>query len=532
MGVKILCSWIGTADLRALYKAAPSEELLEKLAAQKIKGIGEETHDVGKGPVATLLEHEEFDEVHLLINRPELVGVIKRPLRESLGNQITIHAHDFEIPTDYPSVYKAAHATLEEVTAEKGGALSLHLSPGTPTMAAVWVLLGKTKYPARFWQTYEGKASEADVPFDLTMDVLPEILRNPDRHLQELALSSPSETHGFEDITGKSQAIRYAVSKARRAAIRDVPVLLVGESGTGKEMFARAIHKASLRSSKQFLPINCAAIPSQLIESMLFGHKKGAFTGADKDHDGMFLAADNGTIFLDEVGELPPEIQAKLLRVLQPPPGETSCTREFSPVGSSKTLRSNVRILAATNRDLPMMTNDGGFREDLYYRLAVFTVTLPPLRERRTDLVPIANVLVKQINRDFGAQEPGYVDKSLSKSAERYMKQYQWPGNVRQLQNALIQAAVMSDGSEIEGFHLEAAVGEITPRSVGGQQLVPELVPGFSLEDYLNGVERPILEKAMRQSGWSSMRAAELLGFNNYQTLNYRLKKLGIKKPG
>jgi transcriptional regulator with GAF, ATPase, and Fis domain len=199
------------------------------------------------------------------------------------------------------------------------------------------VLLGKTKYPARFYQTHNGDASITDIPFDLTVDFLPALLREPDRALQQLASRRPQDIPGFERISGDSRAIRIAVGRAQKAALRDVPVLLSGESGTGKEMFARAIHDASHRRHKPFLAFNCAAMPKSLVESELFGHARGAFTGADRPYAGAFERADGGTLFLDEVGECDPDIQAKLLRVLQPPPGEFPCIREFQPLGSTTT---------------------------------------------------------------------------------------------------------------------------------------------------------------------------------------------------
>ena len=208
-------------------------------------------------------------------------------------------------PTDYGEIFAAVDIEMRAITKTLDGEkyeLSILLSPSTPAMAAIWVLLGKTKYPARFYQTHENKTWITDIPFDLTVDFVPELLRGADSVFQHLASRSPQEMPGFEPIVGDSTAIRLTVGRARKAALRDVPVLLSGESGTGKEMFARAIHDASHRRSKPFLAVNCAAIPKQLMESELFGHERGAFTGADKRYEGAFQRAHGGTLFLDEVG--------------------------------------------------------------------------------------------------------------------------------------------------------------------------------------------------------------------------------------
>ena len=301
------------------------------------------------------------------------------------------------------------------------------------------------------------------IPYDLVDDFVPELLREPDLNLQHLAARSPGQVDGFQDIVGDSHAIRFAVGRAQRAALRDVPVLILGESGTGKELFAQAIHQASHRRDGPFEAINCAAMPRELLESELFGHDRGAFTGANKARVGAFKRTNGGTIFLDEIGECDPAMQAKLLRVLQPPRGKGPCHREFHPVGSEKPVTSDVRLIAATNRNLIQEVKANRFREDLFYRLAVITLQLPPLRERKRDIPLITEALLKQINQEFRQQEkgePGYQDKSLSASAMEFVQRHAWPGNVRQLYNGLVQAAVMAEGEVIERHDIVAAVGD------------------------------------------------------------------------
>ncbi len=530
----ILVSWLGHTDLRYFGLDADAEtqsrvcEIVRDKGALKVSGPG-------PGPVRTMLANRAFDEVHFLSTYP---NDLADAFVVWTGVQANVHQTALQNPTDYREVYTETERLLGDICRAQGEhpfKLHLLLSPGTPTMAAIMVLLGKTKYPATFWQTYKAEAKQADIPFDLIMDVVPDLLRGADNRLQHLAALAPKDIDGFHEIIGDSAAIRLAVGRARKAALRDVPVLLVGESGTGKEMFARAIHQASHRRDKPFLAINCAAIPGQLMESELFGHVRGAFTDAKFDRKGALAEANGGTLFLDEVGELHPDVQAKLLRVLQPPPGTSPCTREFAPVGSVKTQRSDVRVVAATNRDVLAMIREGAFREDLFYRLAVITLKLPPLRERRTDIVAIAERLLGQINAEFArqdvrAKEPGYKDKALSASAKAFVVRHKWSGNVRELYNALIQAAVMTDDPEIHDADLSAATVEM-PSCCDHLQDPAELPLGgdFSLEDHLISIHKSYLHRAMLEAKGVKARAARLLGMKNYQTLDAQLKRLGIK---
>jgi transcriptional regulator with PAS, ATPase and Fis domain len=345
---------------------------------------------------------------------------------------------------------------------------------------------------------------------------------------QHLAARSPQEIDGFSRIIGNSKAIRLAVGRAQKAAIRDVPVLIMGETGTGKELFARAIHDASPRKNGPFVPINCAAIPHDLLESELFGHKKGAFTGATSDHIGAFEQANGGTLFLDEIGECVPAMQSKLLRVLQPPPGEGPCYRLFRPIGDSADRSSDVRLIAATNKDLIQAVEDHRFREDLYYRLAVITLNLPPLRERKSDIPLLLEAFIRQINADFKVQEPGYKDKSISDATNVFVRRYPWPGNVRQLFNVLVQAAVMSGNDVIEPVDLESALGGTISNSIL-DPLDQPLGNGFKLEKHLENIQRHYLRRAMEEAEGTKAKAAQLLGIANYQTLDAQLKRLDVK---
>jgi DNA-binding NtrC family response regulator len=525
---RILFSWIGHADLVAMADdlGGDGRRLLD---AARIAGkYGEKP-----GPLKTTVSAERFDQVHLLSNYPEAVH---GPFVEWLGGEPTIHPVALSDPTDYSQVFTAVDQVLTEVSrvsSRKASEWCFLLSPGTPAMAAVWVLLGKSRYPATFYQTFRGQLRKTTIPYDLVDDFVPELFRNPDLNLQHLATRNPCEVSGFEGIVGESQAIRLAVGRAQRAAIRDVSVLLLGESGTGKEMFARAIHAASHRKHHHFEAINCAAIPRELLESELFGHVKGAFTGAERNHDGAFLRADGGTLFLDEVGECEPLMQTKLLRVLQPPPGAGPCRRVFCPVGASEAVSSDVRIVAATNRDLVQDVKTNRFRQDLYHRLAVITLQLPPLRDRRRDISPLAETFLRQINEDFGRQEPGYRHKRISAGGMDFVKRYPWPGNARQLYNTLLQAAVMADGDTLDRQDLVAAAGGLDD-APDLNVLEQPLGDGFNLEEHLKAIQRHYLRRAMEEARGVKTRAADLLGLASYQALDAQLKRLKVelKIPG
>jgi DNA-binding NtrC family response regulator len=523
---RVLFSWIGHTDLRAMAATLPPDQQDEVLRGLKPpKPLPGEV-----GPLKCLLDQETFDEIHLLSDH----GATKdRPYVKWLGGRPALHAVKLANPIDYDEVFRVVDAQLASVVnvpRQDRLDLCFHLSPGTPAMTAIWLLLGKSKFhPTTFFQTHDGRAWVTEVPFDLVVDFVPQVLRDADAKLQALANESPQEVRGFESIAGNSRAIRVAVGRARRAALRDVSVLILGESGTGKELFARAIHDASPRRGKPFVAINCAALSRELLESELFGHKKGAFTGAVENRDGAFKEADGGTLFLDEIGECDPAMQAKLLRVLQPPDHDP-CHRVFYRVGESRAITSSVRIIAATNRDLFDASSGHQFRADLYYRVAVISIKLPPLRERREDIPLVVANLMDRINRNFESQEPGFKHKSVSGAAIEFVKKYPWPGNVRQLYNTMMQAAVMTEEEIIERRDLADALADFPGKPTIDLMELP-LGEGFSLEQHLEEIQRHYLRRAMEEAGGVKRRAAELLGYRNYQTLAAQLDRLDVEAP-
>lgn len=318
-------------------------------------------------------------------------------------------------------------------------------------------------------------------------------------------------------LIGESQALREALHDIAQVAATNTTVLIMGETGTGKELVARAIHAASRRRERPLVIVNCAAIPATLIESEFFGHEPGAFTGATKKREGRFALADNGSIFLDEVGELPLELQAKLLRVLQ--------EGEFDPVGSSKTRKVDVRVLAATNRDLAAAVKQGTFREDLYYRLNVFPVRLPPLRERGDDVVRLASVFAQRF-----AQKMGRSVASLNADDMHRLKSYGWPGNVRELQNVIERAVITATDGRL---NLDRALPEPITKSSPSEHVSQLESETIRTAKELEALERANILRALAVTKWKvsgEQGAAKLLGINA-STLSSRMKALKIQKP-
>jgi transcriptional regulator with GAF, ATPase, and Fis domain len=337
--------------------------------------------------------------------------------------------------------------------------------------------------------------------------------------------------HNFEQIIGRSPALMDVLAHVGRVAPTDASVLVTGETGTGKELIARAVHSASPRRDKPLIKVNCAALPAGLVESELFGHEKGAFTGAIARRQGRFELADGGTIFLDEIGELPAEAQVKLLRVLQ--------EREFDRVGGTAPIRVDVRVIAATNRDLLQEVRGKHFREDLYYRLNVFPVRLPPLRERRDDIPLLVHFLVNKFAPRVGKRLDG-----VSRETMRRLQEYPWPGNVRELENVLERAVILATGATLEVapdlLPAPAKPGPAEERAqpeVAGGASAPAAAPQSPGQPLprLEAVERNYIVTVLQHTNWvitGPRGAAMVLGLNP-STLRSRIKKLGISRsPG
>lgn len=316
----------------------------------------------------------------------------------------------------------------------------------------------------------------------------------------------------FDGIIGSSSALELPLSHVERVAPTDASVLILGESGTGKELFARAIHERSDRRDGPLVRVNCAAMPKELFESEFFGHQRGAFTGATSDRAGRFEIADGGTLFLDEVGEIPLELQSKLLRVLQ--------EGQFERIGEAKTRKVDVRIVAATNRDLEREVASGRFRQDLYYRLSVFPLALPPLRERPEDVPDLARHFITRAARRYHRRAP-----ELEPAQVLALQRYRWPGNIRELQNVIDRAVILSDGQRLP---LEAALPDLR----GDAAPAREPSDRIRTEAEIRGMEKANVEAALAQAGGKISGpggAAELLGIKS-TTLASRMRALGIRR--
>ena len=495
-----LFAWIGAAD----HQAAEADDRERP------------------GPIASaLLAHERFDRVVLLTNYGFERSKPYCDWLEALISYVDVDLYEIELssPINYAEIYEKVSAELKRARLPRQEVLpTFHLSPGTPAMIAVWILLAKTRFPARLIQTSAQRGLErVDFNFDLASDFLPEYLKRSEDRIERLAgeqLGVPE----FARIIHRSPAMRKQVDRARRIAAFDVPVLVLGETGTGKELFAQAVHAASKRANRPFIPVNCGAIPRELANAELFGHKRGAFTGADRDRDGHFKAAEGGTLFLDEIGDLPSDTQVRLLRALQ--------EKEVTPVGASKPMKVDVRIIAATHRDLQADVSAGRFREDLFHRLAVGIINLPALRERDGDVELLIDHFLDQLNAGAGF-EPEVQHKKLSLEARKFLLAHPWPGNIRELYHTLVRSVIWSDGDTITGDEVREALLEVAPGSQG--VLDRPLHKGFDLQALLDEVSRHYLERAMQQTNHRKKLAAELLGFPHYQTLTNWLRRFGLE---
>ena len=490
-----LVSWIGSNDL------------------ESARTDGAE----GRGPIAdAITSPTEFDRIYLLTNYDYEESRRYCAWLEKTRDCVEADLFRIELnsPIDYAEIYEQVTAELRRAGLPRDNIeITFHLSPGTPAMAAIWIILAKTRFPAKLIQTslHQGRQS-VNFFFDLANEFLPEFLQRSGERISRLAAFQTAP--GFEAVVHQGGVMAEQIALARKIAAFPVPVLILGETGTGKEVFAEAIHRSSVRSGGPFIAVNCGAIPREMANAELFGHKKGAFTGAVADRLGHFREAEGGTIFLDEIGDLPLDSQVRLLRVLQ--------EHEITPLGESRPLKINVRVIAATHRNLQKGVAEGRFREDLFHRLAVGIINLPALRDRGEDLALLIDHFLQKINDDSSGM-PEAQEKTISSDARNLLLSYHWPGNIRELYHTLLRAVIWSSGPVIEGPDVQRArlptegkTESILDRPIGY---------GFDLRGVLDEVEKHYVARAMEASSGKKKQAAELLGFPNYQTLSNRLSK-------
>ena len=491
--MNILVSWVGNADLEGL--ANPDNP----------------------GPLTRIARHEQYEEIHLLFNQPKnAVEPLRKALESDSGAVIHLHSVKLSSSIHFGDIYQALDGVLGQLSKKHTKPqFTIQLTSGTPAMSAVSILFGKTKYAARFVQASREQGVQVeDIPFDIAADFLPAIARRQDQKLEGLFTGLAPNTAAFDDILSKSPVMETLKQKAAILAQRDVPVLIYGETGTGKELFAKAIHNASSRADKPLKVLNCGAIPNELIDATLFGYIKGAFTGATKDTSGYFGDADGGTLFLDEFGELPLDSQVRLLRVLQ--------DGIYTPVGSTLAKSTDVRIIAATNKNLMDEVAAGRFREDLFYRIAIGVLHLPPLRERSGDLLLLATSILAKIGEESSKEK----HKKISIKARKLIQSHPWPGNVRELQATLLRATLWHGGDTLSDEDIRGALISTSPRQAG--ILDRDVSQGIDLNELCDDVVRHYVPLALAAAQGKKTKAAELLGLNNYQTLENKMKKVNL----
>ena len=464
--------------------------------------IGEEELS---GPILSLVNEVAFDRV-ILFSTPRTdkhTRLTKDALR-SLHPALIVETLEIPLddPTDYPLILRGLRGHFRQIShTSPDGDFYISVASGTPQMHACWLLLVASGEipahilhirPPRFVTGERPLISEVDLTSPDFPIVKPNIFADTATDLIHPDLNTAIREIG---IIGEHPSLIKALEFASILAPTDAPILLMGETGTGKELFAKLIHRLSNRSQGPLVPLNCAAIPKELVESILFGHKKGSFTGAISDQTGKFDAAHKGTLFLDELGELPVSTQSKLLRVLE--------DGMVEPLGTSKPHKVDVRIVAATNQDIYQAIKDGTFRQDLYYRLNVGEVRISPLRERKSDIPKIALHILDRLNNSL--KKP----KRFSTGAFKRLQNHPWHGNVRDLENVIERSALLSHNVVLTD---EDILIPYNQEGVFDGETLPEPQEGFVLDEFLSDARRQLITKALETAKGNQSEAARLLG--------------------
>ena len=496
--MNILLTWLGTADIESMQQD-------------------------NAGTIATIASFNEipFDRIVILANHREEVweqysywlskrmSMLGRPYKE-----IHIKNAFIETPIDYASITKTSKKWIDKLS-QLSQDLVINLTSGTPAMTTISVLIGKGKTNTSFVQaTRENRILNVDIPLNFAI----EYTKSAAKNMASSAISLITNKTAFDSLIAYSPAMKIVKRQALRLAPTELPALIFGETGTGKEVLAKTLHFGSLRTDKQIKTVNCGAFPENLVESMLFGHVKGAFTGAISEHKGLFEQADGGTLFLDEVGELSSDIQVKLLRALQ----EGEVTR----VGDDKTISVDVRVIAATHCDLMKMVEEGTFREDLFYRLAVGIISMPALRERKEDIPVLIEELMQEIN-EKASKQPNYMSKKISQSAINFIIDQLWLGNIRELWNTLNRAFLWSDNQVLSHDDIENALITRQYNALNANIYLSATQP-VDINQLVDNYKEKYVQEALKVSGGNKTKAAKMLGLKSHQVFTKWMADLNI----
>ena len=443
-------------------------------------------------------------------------------LRRGLAQALAEAGHDTEeAPNGNAAIEKLHEGYFDVVVSDlkMGGSTGLDVLKTAKTLHPTTAVILMTAFGSVSTAVEAMKAGAFDYvqkPFEIEemeVKIAKAVEMRRMQHQIDYLRHAQGDIYEFDRIIGSSGALEAVLGIVRKVAKSNTTVLVRGETGTGKELIAGAVHHNSHRAARNFIKVNCAALQENLLESELFGHEKGAFTGADKQRIGRFEQADGGTLFLDEIGDMSANTQAKILRVLQ--------EHEFERLGGTRTIKVDVRLIAATNRDLTTMVESGAFREDLFYRLNVVAIEMPPLRERKEDVGELAGFFIRRFSGELKKKVEG-----LEPDALKLLMRYHWPGNIRELENAIERAMLLTDGTHITTLDLRLGdTGTVgSPRESASIIKIPPT--GIPLEE----IERLAIVEALKMSNWVQKDAAELLSISP-RVMNYKIKTLGIDFP-
>ena len=471
-----------------------------------------------------LKNSKPFDKIVILANAWEgewedYLGWLKARLVKSRRpfDDVAIYKAKLKSPIDYETILNESNIWINKLSNESEK-LTISLTSGTPAMTAMSVVLGKARANVEFIQSSQ---RDGIIIPNIPVDFIKEYAKSAAKGVAGKAVKDPNQSKQLQQIVASSPKMRDLISKAKILATSELPVLVLGETGTGKEVISNAIHMDSFRSDKSFKAVNCGALPQTLVDSILFGHEKGAFTGANSLHKGLFEQASGGTLFLDEVGELTPDIQVKLLRVIQ----EGNITR----VGGSETINIDVRIIAATHRNLLKMVEDGDFREDLFYRLAIGVINIPSLRERPDDIPLLVEELSSEINMTASTQLNNK-SKNISDKGIKFILSQPWVGNIRELQNTLNRAFLWSKNTEITENDISDAM-IVREKSEDNSEVILSLGQVVDAKQIIDNYKKRYICAALKASGNNLTKASAMLSLNSHQALKVWMKNVGVDLP-